>query len=279
MDIQKKYPAKLLLFGEYAILDGGQALAIPYDKYFGHWDFLAKEEQPVFDLIPFVKYLKTRDLSDKLDLQAFAKDVNNGLLFRSSIPMGYGAGSSGALCAAVWDRYGEKEMSIERLKTYFINMESFFHGNSSGIDPLVSFLNKPILTGKLSPSEHSKPTIKVIEPIAFPKQITVFDSMISRSTAPLVAWYKNKMIKDSLFKRAVLAHLIPANSKAIDALLDEDEVALQNAFEEISHWQFEFFDTLIPDKVKVVWREAWSRKNNYKICGAGGGGFFLVYRN
>jgi hypothetical protein len=39
------YPSKLLLFGEYAIIKGGRALAIPFSRFSGHWA-RAKENTP-----------------------------------------------------------------------------------------------------------------------------------------------------------------------------------------------------------------------------------------
>ena len=58
-------------------------------------------------------------------------------------------GSSGALVAAVFDNYStlsrERALDdIDRLKFVFSIMESHFHGASSGIDPLISYLNSPI---------------------------------------------------------------------------------------------------------------------------------------
>ena len=34
---------------------------------------------------------------------------------------------------------------VYRLRSYFALMESFFHGSSSGLDPLISYLNQAIL--------------------------------------------------------------------------------------------------------------------------------------
>ena len=61
--------------------------------------------------------------------------------FKSNIPQGYGLGSSGALVAAFYDRYAKKKI----LKNIFSEMESYFHGESSGVDPLNCYLGSPIL--------------------------------------------------------------------------------------------------------------------------------------
>jgi len=76
------------------------------------------------------------------------------LYFDSSIPQGYGVGSSGALVAAIYDTYAIDKIEatetltrdkLLRLKEIFSLMESFFHGKSSGLDPLNSYLSIPIL--------------------------------------------------------------------------------------------------------------------------------------
>ena len=44
---------------------------------------------------------------DKLD-----SDLQNGMYFDSSIPQGYGVGSSGALVAAFYDRYAFNKITV-----------------------------------------------------------------------------------------------------------------------------------------------------------------------
>ena len=76
------------------------------------------------------------------------------MYFDSSIPQGYGVGSSGALVAAIYDKYATDKITVLenltrekllKLKIIFSKMESFFHGKSSGLDPLNSYLSLPIL--------------------------------------------------------------------------------------------------------------------------------------
>ena len=60
------------------------------------------------------------------------------MYFDSSIPQGYGVGSSGALVAAIYDQYALNKITVlenltkdklVQLKTVFAAMESFFTGN------------------------------------------------------------------------------------------------------------------------------------------------------
>ena len=263
----KSYPAKLLLFGEYTVLHGGSALAIPYSDYSGQWAFLPQGQTASHSLKPFLRYLQSISLAH-LDLAAFAKDVAQGLAFVSTIPVGYGAGSSGSLCAAIWGRYGASVEDITELKSIFIQMESFFHGESSGLDPLVSFLNRPVL---LSPKG-----LEVLEAGELPQMITVYDSKMARSTAPLVQWYHQEIAANPHFKDQVVHRLLPLNTQAISAFLNQDEQALKKAFQAISLWQLEYFRPLIPDAIFSVWQAKLKQQQYLKICGAGGGGFFFM---
>ena len=90
----------------------------------------------------------------EMDLNRFADDVAKGMYFDSSIPQGYGVGSSGALVAAIYSNYAANPIQPEdnigkddilTLKTTFGQLESYFHGKSSGVDPLICYLKLPVL--------------------------------------------------------------------------------------------------------------------------------------
>ena len=144
--------SKFLLFGEYGIIKDSKGLSIPYNFFKGA---LKLDDNPSEEAISsnmhlknFVSYLANIDkaLVD-FDLERLRKDVNAGMYFDSSIPQGYGVGSSGALVAAIYDKYAIGKITVLenltrekllKLKTIFSEMESFFHGKSSGLDPLNS---------------------------------------------------------------------------------------------------------------------------------------------
>ena len=46
------------------------------------------------------------------NLDQLLKDVNGGMYFDSSIPQGYGVGSSGALVAALYDKYANNKITV-----------------------------------------------------------------------------------------------------------------------------------------------------------------------
>jgi len=96
--------AKVLLFGEYGIIKDSMGLSIPYNYYQGAFQFAQSKTEETEDsnrhLQKYLAHLITLNaegnLIADLDLQAFADDIQNGLFFDSSIPRGFGVGSSGA---------------------------------------------------------------------------------------------------------------------------------------------------------------------------------------
>ena len=141
--------SKILLFGEYGIIQDSKGLSIPYNFYNGA---LKKDENPSESAIKsneslkkFVTYLEQLQAEQPelvtFNLEVLKQDVNSGMYFDSSIPQGYGVGSSGALVAAIYDKYANDKITVLenltrekllQLKTIFSQMETFFHGKSSG---------------------------------------------------------------------------------------------------------------------------------------------------
>ena len=154
--------SKILLFGEYGIIRDSKGLSIPYNFYNGA---LKRNENPSPEatasnasLKRFADHLETlqSEQSDLVtfDIETLKSDIETGMYFDSSIPQGYGVGSSGALVAAIYDKYAQDKITVLenltrekllQLKNIFSQMESFFHGKSSGLDPLNSYLSIPIL--------------------------------------------------------------------------------------------------------------------------------------
>lgn len=280
-----RYYAKLLLFGEHVVIKGSQALAIPFRRFEGHWQLpneasLAASLQQ--NLPKWLDYLSmTRDSDQSLatlDLERFAQELEQGLYFESNIPTGYGAGSSGALVAAVYDRYALDPISRDntagypQLKMILGQMESFFHGASSGADPLICYVNRPLLfdhQGKIEPVGISP------APEGDAHALFIVDTGIRRQTGPLVQGFL-KRCEDRDYENIVLADLIPATENAIALYLHGDRQALFQEWHELSHLQFRYMPEMIP----AAWREAWlhglsAGDFKLKLCGAGGGGFIL----
>jgi mevalonate kinase len=160
---------KVILFGEYGIIYDSMALTIPFTHYHGELSFSNKNDRYKYTDYDFainsnsqlrsfaeeLNGLKRRDkLKVNLDVDALLKDIEKGLFFESTIPQGFGLGSSGALVASIYSRYAKDKIESSRsiskedflkLKESLSLLENYFHGTSSGIDPLNSYIKFPLL--------------------------------------------------------------------------------------------------------------------------------------
>lgn len=277
--------AKLLLFGEHTVLQGSPALALPFPRFGGAWRFApAREAASLQQVLPqWLVYLQTLQqngaLLADLDLDLFAQDLVAGIYFDSNIPTGYGTGSSGALCAALYARYAHEQFSkqdvsgFSALKKTLGQLESFFHGASSGTDPLICYLNHAVLL-------HPDGSIEQIDVPAWPSKNTsirlfLLDTGLARSTEPLVQWFMTCCQEPDFLAHIRQVH-VPLTAKAIDLFLQGNWEELLVVFQKISAVQWGDFQTMIPAGFAEVWQEGLqSGRFVLKLCGAGGGGFLL----
>ena len=277
--------SKILLFGEYGIIEDSKGLSIPYNFYKGALKIpnkinsISKASNEI--LRGFLKYLKSSKI--KLDLDKFSSDIDKGLYFNSSIPEGYGIGSSGALVAAVYDKYAFKKTTVLEnltreklinLKNIFSIMESYFHGKSSGLDPLNSYLSIPILI-------NSKKDIKVT---GIPSQksigngaVFLMDSGKISSTAPMVNIFMEKMKKDG-FRKIMNEKFIRYTNLCVDNFLNGDLSDLFNNTKKLSRIVLKNFKPMIPKEFHGMWKKGIDNDSYFlKLCGSGGGGYILGF--
>lgn len=273
------YSGKVLLFGEHVVVQGAQALAVPLPDFQGCWEFSVQPNSAAASvLIEWADYLEEKQnsgsLGCQLDLNRFRGDLDAGMYFDSNIPQGYGAGSSGALCAALYARYAnsplprEDEATYSQLKSILGVIESFFHGKSSGADPLVSYVNRPLLF------DHGG-SIRQVTMKGAGGHLFLLDTGKARQTGPLVNIFQDWCRSES-FLSNVLAELVPATEDAIQCLISGDIGELYEAFHSISYFQYRFMQEFILPPWREIWLEALSEEEHVlKLCGAGGGGFVL----
>ena len=280
----KVFNSKILLFGEYSILNNSKGLSIPFPLFNGSLKISHKKtaisKKSNSTLLDFFKYLKS---IVELDFHSFKIDLENGIYFDSSIPMGYGVGSSGAIVAAVYEKYAQnkivlsKEISNEKLlnlKEIFSKMESFFHGKSSGLDPLNIYLGRPILINSINEIEVAK-----IHDSKKNKKVAVFllDSGQSSSTEAMIKIFKTKM-KDEVFKKMLSKEFIKYTNECIDNFLIADTNNLLENIKELSKIVLKNFKPMIPHNIQAVWEQGISRDSYFlKLCGSGGGGYILGF--
>lgn len=283
--------SKILLFGEYGIIDSSKGLSIPYNFYNGA---LKIEENPSEEarksnksLKGFVAFLKEMTTKNpelvQFDFDALTQDVNNGMYFDSSIPQGYGVGSSGALVAAIYDQYAQNKITVLEnltrekllvLKTIFSEMESFFHGKSSGLDPLNSYLSIPILI-------NSKDNI---EATGIPSQnadgkgaVFLLDSEIVGETAPMVSIFMENL-KDNGFRKMLKTQFIKHTDACVENFLKGDIKSLFANTKKLSKVVLDNFKPMIPEKFHELWKKGIETNDYYlKLCGSGGGGYILGF--
>ena len=274
---RKDYPSKLLVFGEYAVLSGGRALAIPFDKYSGHWQ-LHSGHKPPTDWEQLIRFLLTQEFSPYcvFEKDKFWEDVSKGLYFQSNIPLGYGLGSSGALTAAIFDAYFTTigELEIKCVKESLATIESFFHGSSSGMDPLTSYSGQSILF-----DSKNIELIKIYSGDKIYQNWFLIDSGRPRSTAQMVKSFKNLLTQNPL-NGILYEKMCVQNEMAINALLRCDQDLLQSAISELSRIQLTLFEPFNPEHINSMWKKGLSTDSYYmKLCGAGGGGFYFLIKN
>jgi mevalonate kinase len=268
--MSKTFPSKLLLFGEYALIKGGQGLAFPFNYFFGQLDF-GKDNH---ELMEFCDYLEHSPIiSQYLSVEKFRTDLGDGIYFKSNIPRGHGLGSSGALCAAIYDRYKKREdLDIHQLRDVFALMESFYHGASSGVDPLISFLKTPLLI-------KEKNNISILTQKLNANAICyiyLLNTQIERKTAPLVNRFL-EMIKKEKNKK-LLKDLLYLNDECIHAYLNSDKDAFWESILKLSELEYNFLIDMVPSNLDKQWFDSLESKDvAIKLCGAGGGGFYLVF--
>lgn len=296
----KSFPSKILLLGEYGILKGSMGLAIPYPVYSGRLvlpsddpDFLIDENARRSNrhLRFLLEYLETQsELFAGLKISELRNDIEHGLYFDSNIPEGYGLGSSGALTAALYYRYANVELnrlSFIDVRKNFATIEKFFHGTSSGLDPLVSWINKPVVIdndGSVRILDQSDPNnnlassfFSIQEKENSKVDVFLLDTNSPGKTGNLVNWFLEEY-NNFEFRRAVQEVYLPSIQQAVDFFLLNKSLQFLDSIASISAFQMQYLSQLIPRQIIDHLDYGLSTDNFYlKLCGSGGGGFMLGF--
>lgn len=279
--------AKILLFGEYGIIEDSQGLTLPYSFYKGTLKF--SDNQSDFEkksnesLQKYSDYLSTLELPNdfKIDVDAFKKDIEKGLFFDSNIPQGYGVGSSGALVAAIFEKYSFikyipeniSKTQLKDLKKVFGELESYFHGKSSGIDPLICYMNLPILIE----NKESVDKISIPKEKAGKGAIFLIDSGSVGETGPMVQIFFEKL-KNEGFRKTLKEEFIKYNNACIDTFLNKEMTPFFKNLKNLSKWAYVHFKPMIPTNLYNAWKNGIDTNAYYlKLCGSGGGGYILGF--
>ena len=283
--------SKILLFGEYGIIRDSKGLSIPYNFYNGA---LKKEANPSAEAIAsnaslkrFAHYLETLEEEKanlvSFDLMSLKNDIDTGMYFDSSIPQGYGVGSSGALVAAIYDKYAQNKITVLenltrekllQLKNIFSQMESFFHGKSSGLDPLNSYLSIPIL---INSKDHIEATGIPTQSFDGKGAVFLLDSGIIGETAPMINIFMENL-KDKGFRAMLKNQFVKYTDACVENFLEGDMKSLFMNTKKLSRVVLNNFKPMIPEQFLEIWQKGIETNDYYlKLCGSGGGGYILGF--
>ena len=279
--------AKILLFGEYGIIKNSKGISIPFNNYSGSLKIDKSSNENIKlsnkQIKSFYDFLKLKFDKDEFNFKTFKSDIDDGLYFKSSIPLGYGVGSSGALVAAIYDKYFLKKIKREKkidteniivLKNIFSKMESFFHGESSGLDPVNSYLSSPILIKSKND----------IETTSIPEQkengnkgFFLLDSGVSSNTRLLVNKFLES-IKNNEFEQLFQNEFVEFTNSCVDDFLNSNFNSLEKNIKKLSEFTYYNLKNTIPNHIESTWKEGL-KSNDYflKLCGSGGGGYIIGF--
>ncbi|WP_276388581.1 mevalonate kinase family protein [Eudoraea chungangensis] len=283
--------SKILLFGEYGIIKDSKGLSIPYNFFKGALkseDTLSANAQESNDsLRNYYTYLENLQRSEpgliSFKLDSLKQDVEKGMYFDSSIPQGYGIGSSGALVAAIYDKYAINKITVLenltrekllKLKEIFGKMESFFHGKSSGLDPLNSYLSLPIL---INSRDNIESTSIPSQNLNGKGAVFLLDSGIIGETAPMVQIFMEKM-KQEGFRNVLKDQFIKHTDACVEDFVSGNVKSLFGNLKQLSNVVLDHFKPMIPKEFHKLWKQGIETNDYYlKLCGSGGGGYILGF--
>tara|TARA_Y100001970_G_scaffold46286_1_gene58200 strand:- start:3232 stop:4191 length:960 start_codon:yes stop_codon:yes gene_type:complete len=280
--------AKILLFGEYGIVKDSRGLSIPYNFFQGALKIPQNESEFIDDsnkkLTEFSKFLRKVDHDlVKFDWEKMERDLSDKLYFDSSIPQGYGLGSSGALVASFYDRYALEKISVVenlnkekliKLKNIFAEMEGFFHGKSSGLDPLNSYLSLPIL---INSSENIQPTGIPSQNLNGKGAVFLLDSGSSRETGQLMSIFLKNMEHEK-FNLMMKEKFNAITDNCVNDFLKGNVKSLFVNIKSLSRLVYDNFKPMIPSDFIEIWKKGIETNAYFlKLCGSGGGGYILGF--
>ena len=273
--MRDRYYSKVILFGEYSMIFDATALMIPLKRFSAQWQFPQSRNKTASltsnqSLKRFCQYLsENEELSDLFDLQALRRDLDDGLFLASNVPSSYGLGSSGTLVAAVYDRYAIKKTDdYLQLKTLFGQMESHFHGSSSGIDPLQCYLGKPF---KITPKG-----VELLSDDFLKKDIRIclIDTKIKSNTKPLVNHFKAQR-ENLAFLNRFQSEYVPCVTSCINSMIEGNKELFFKLLKQLTKGQLQFLRPMITENTLDLFTTGFDFNFGVKISGSGGGGYVL----
>ena len=153
-------------------------------------------------------------------------------------------------------------------------MESFFHGKSSGLDPLNSYLSLPIL---INSQNHIEATGIPLESVNGKGAVFLLDSGMVGETAPMIQIFMEKM-KNKGFRAMLKNQFSKYTNACIENFLQGNFKLLVSNVKELSSVVLSNFKPMIPEQFHELWQQGIDTGDYFlKLCGSGGGGYILGF--
>ncbi len=281
----RTFSGKVMVFGEYSVISGSSVAILPYKQVTG---YLAMPDEAELDIkamdsnkelrgfLDYLYLIEKKGAGIFLNLSQIHKDLENGMFFHSTIPQKYGLGSSGAVCAALFEYYKRdgmdwKTMPIVRVKTLLARMESYFHGSSSGVDPLSIYFGEPLF---ICNGDYIRPGAQG----AFSgnkMRIFMIDTMQPGETITNMIYFEEQMKIDS-FQQSFTYQFVPLVNRTIEEWMKGS--LKENTIFALSREQLRFLRPMVPPTYDEIWMKGiYTGMFALKMCGSGGGGKILGF--
>lgn len=284
MDLEKiRYPAKVMLAGEYGVVLGGSAITIPFESFETWPRYMSKagssekeaataSSKSLQKIFAFLETLPAGSFHARFNKNLFAEHLCE-IWYESTIPDGYGIGSSGALTACLYRQFFENTdlLTLQQQRHDLGLIESYFHGKSSGVDALTCFRKTSLFFREDGGIEEVSLDMSNL-PMGY--RFFLLDSHTKFQTGPLVEMFLER-IKDKDFEAVVREEYLPMNQKFIESLLGMRDANPGLLLRVISDFQFTYFRKMIPDSMLDIWIDGQVGNDFYIKLNGSGGGYML----
>lgn len=271
-----------MLAGEYGVIAGGEAITVPLRNY--HAQLARRTDKNNLEeinasitglrkLVSYIQSLPRNSFYAKPAIAELNDLLRQDYYIHSTIPHGYGIGSSGAVSALIYDQFfsGHADLDMRQQRKDLATLESCFHGKSSGVDAMTCFTEIPLhflSDGAILTMEQDPLKPRGNYRFFLLDSETVFD------TGPLVNVFLKKM-EGTAFRKAIEKDYLPMISKFIQSLSGSLNADPGLLFRAISDFQWQNFREMIPEKMQDAWIDGQVSNTYYLKLNGSGGGYML----
>jgi len=277
-------PAKIILFGEHAVVYGRPAIAVPVTKLTATVEIITEPE-----LSPGTIQIEAPDIDLKSNLADLPGDYPLNVAIQafkghsgikqippcfikisSSIPVASGMGSGAAVSVALFHSlaaFFEMPLSELEISELTFEVEKIHHGTPSGIDNTVIAFGMPVYFVKGQPPQ----TIDVGKPM----NIIIGDTGIASSTAVTVGDVRKAWLADNTALDAVFDAIGEITRSARRAIA-EGQIQILGGLMNENHALLRKLDVSSPELDNLVEAARQSGALGAKLSGGGRGGNMIA---